>query len=244
LLITGSAGLRGDIHIYEIATRSLVHRYTTGLGAINQLSVFPDVSRAVTAGAAEVLTVWDLTFQHGRDAPTPEDLRAAWANLDALDGAKGYPAGRTLVAAGAAGTRIVAAGLDAMAENQKKIARWVADLASEEFAERESATKALLSQGFSALPAIQNAASRAESAEVRARAADILAKLTGKGIAIPAHGLAGDTLRLIRTVQVLEDIGGADARTLLARIVKLGGPGGDEARAALGRMKKGAAASP
>jgi hypothetical protein len=85
---------------------------------------------------------------------------------------------------------------------------------------------------------VQAAASRAKAAEVRSRAADILRKLTAKGIAVPAHGLAGDTLRLIRAVQVLEDIGGTDARTLLARIVRLAGPAGDEAKAALGRMKK------
>lgn len=238
LLLIGSAGVTGAIQVYEVATRSLIRRYATGFGAINLLGVFPDGSRVVSAGAAEVLTVWDLTFRHGKPALTEAELRSAWANLDALDGAKGYPAGRALVEGGRAGTRIVAAGLDEIDENQKSITRWVTELESEDFPRREAATKALLSQGFSALPAVQAAASRAKSAEVRSRAADILRKLTAKGITVPAHGLAGDTLRLIRAVQVLEDIGGTDARTLLTRIVKLGGPAGDEAKAALGRMKK------
>ena len=212
LLITGSAGMTGAVHVYELATHSLVRRYATGMGAINKLIVFPDGSSAVSAGAEEVVTVWDLTYRRGKAAPATDDLVAAWANLESLEGAKGYPAGRTLVAGGANGVRAIAAGFEASIDTKKKVAQWIKDLGSEEFAEREAATKALLSHDFQALAAVQAAASAADSQEARTRATDILNKLTAKGVTVPGHGLAGDTLRFVRAIQVLEDIGGGEAK--------------------------------
>ncbi len=104
--------------------------------------------------------------------------------------------------------------------------------------ERETATKELIAQDFRALAAVQAAASSADSQETRTRAADILSKLTAKGVVVPNLGLAGDTLRLVRATQVLEDIGGAEAQALLGKMVHLGGRVGDDAKAALGRMKR------
>ena len=85
---------------------------------------------------------------------------------------------------------------------------------------------------------MQAAASAAESQEARTRAADILNKLTAKGVTIPAHGLAGDILRFVRAIQVLEDIGGAEAKAALAKLAQLGGRAGDDAKAALARLGK------
>ena len=119
LIVTGSAGMTGAIHVYEIATHGLVRRYATGMGAINKLTVFPDGSRAVSAGAEEVVTVWDLTCRPGRASPVTDDLVAAWANLDSLDAAMGYPAARTLTAVGANGVRIIAAGLAASIDTRQ-----------------------------------------------------------------------------------------------------------------------------
>ena len=75
LLISGSAGLTGAVQVFELATRSRVRRFTTGFGAISQLCVFPDGLRAASAGADEVLTVWDLSFRHDKSAPTIGELR-------------------------------------------------------------------------------------------------------------------------------------------------------------------------
>jgi WD40 repeat protein len=60
LIVTGSAGLSGAVHVYEIKSRKLVRRLTTSMGSIHSLAVFPDGTRAATAGAEEVITVWDL----------------------------------------------------------------------------------------------------------------------------------------------------------------------------------------
>jgi WD40 repeat protein len=61
LVVTGSAGLTGAIHVFDTETRKLVRRFRTSMGSIHRLAVFPDGTRAVSAGADEVITVWDLT---------------------------------------------------------------------------------------------------------------------------------------------------------------------------------------
>jgi WD40 repeat protein len=64
-IVTGSAGLSGAIHVYDLTTRASIRRFTTSLGSIHRLAVFPDGSQAATAGAEEVITLWDLTGKSG-----------------------------------------------------------------------------------------------------------------------------------------------------------------------------------
>ena len=53
------------------------------------------------------------------------------------------------------------------------------------------------------------------------------------------NGELEESPRLVRAVQVLEDLGGAEARRLLEKIGALEGRYGEDARAALKRMGKG-----
>src|SRR5262249_17972185 len=238
LIITASDGQTGGVLVWEVATRSLVRRYSTGFGTVYRLGVFPDGKQVASAGAEEVSTVWDITGRHGKGEPRTDELMAAWADLDATEGSKGYPALLTLVAGGTRGLRVITTGLEEMLETQQKVAKWVKDLGSEEFADREAASKELLALGIRALPAVQTAAAKAESAEVRLRAGDLMEKFGARGLRIPDDGMAGDTLRLFRAVQVLEEVGGADAKALLTRIATVSGPAGDAAKAALKRLGK------
>ena len=170
-----------------------------------------------------------------------EELAAAWADLDSLEGAKGDPAVRTLVAGGPDGVRAVVAGIESTVAHRRMLAASVEGLASEDPAARAAATKALLAGGFPALIAAKDAAFRAMPEEVRGRAGEIVKQFAAKGVAIPLHGMVGDNLRLIRAVHVLETIGGADARAQIERIAAIAGKG-DKARsdalAALERMRK------
>ena len=45
-------------------------------------------------------------------------------------------------------------------------------------------------------------------------------------------------IRFLRAIQVLEDIGGAEAKAALAKMAQLGGRAGDDAKAALTRLGK------
>jgi len=238
LIIAGTDGTAGSVLVWEVATRTLVHRYSTGFGSITRLGIFPDGTKALSAGAEETVTLWDLTGRHGKEAPKPAELLTAWAVLDSLEGATGVPAARTLMAGGSKSLPTITTGLEETFGAHKNLVKWAKDLASDEFDDREAATKALREAGFRALPFVQAAAANIESPEAKKRAAEIITYLTAKGFVVPPHGLAGDTLRLFRSVQVLEALGGAEAKSLLTRIADVAGAPGDEAKAALKRMGK------
>lgn len=55
---------------------------------------------------------------------------------------------------------------------------------------------------------------------------------------MPGHRLVGDTLRLVRAVQVLEENGGAEAKALLEKIAEVGDRSGDVAKTALKQLKQ------
>jgi hypothetical protein len=144
---------------------------------------------------------------------------------------------KVLAAAGSRGVEYLAKATKDVIANEQKIREWVEDLGSETFRVRENASKELVAQGARALPAIHRAAN-AEDPEVRDRAREVLGKLNAKGIYPPAHGLVGDQLRLFRTVQALEEIGGTEAKAVLETIATTGGKPAAEAKAALARLKK------
>jgi hypothetical protein len=237
LLYTSTEGRDGAIQVWEVATHSLVARLSTGFGTVNRIGVFPDGSRVVSSGAEEVISLWDATGRHGKGEPKAAELLAAWGDLDATDGAKGVPAVATLVAGGDKSLTVIAAGMEELAETRKKVAKWVKDLGAEEFKDREAATKELTALGVRALPAVRAAADDADAPEAKKRAQEILDRFESRGVRVPASGLAGDALRLFRASEVLEKVGSAEAKALLARIEATGGPAGDAANAALRRMK-------
>jgi hypothetical protein len=202
---------------------------------VHGFALFVDGSRLVSSGIEEVVTLWDLTGRHGKGAPRAEELLAAWSSLDTLDGARGVPAVETLVAAGAKSLPVIAAGMEDLAATQLKIAKWATDLGAEDFADRETASRELRALGIRAMPTLYATIARTDSPEAKRRATELVDQLRGRGIRVPAHGLAGDTLRLFRAVAVLEKIGGDQARKLLEKIAASDDAAGAEAKAALRR---------
>lgn len=232
LLVFGTSGPGGRVEVRELATRGLVRSFSTGYGGISRLCVFPDGNRVASAGAEEAVTVWEVA-----QAAKPSDVSLAWAALEAQDAATGYPAIKVLASAGDRGTEVIARGAKEALGTQKKIAGWVADLGSRSFTLREVAAKELLAQGARSLPALQGA-TRSDDTDVRDRAKELIEKLEARDVTVPAHGLAGDDLRLVRAVQALEQIGTPRAVGTLREMASLGGRPGEEAKATLTRFVK------
>ncbi|MCI0703229.1 MAG: WD40 repeat domain-containing protein, partial [Planctomycetia bacterium] len=237
LLIVGGTGLYGGVEVWDLATHELVRKFTTGYGEISRICLFPDGKRIASAGAEEAITVWDLSFRGNKGMPKADELAQAWTDLESLDPAVSYPAVKILAAGGNRGTDVIVGGTKEMLTIQRKIAEWIEDLGSQTFSIREVAMKELLDLGIRALPAV-NEATESEDPDVRDRAIELQKKFTAKGLNVPSHGLAGDTMRLFRAVQALEEIGTPEAKSLLELIANSGGLPANAAKAALKRMKK------
>lgn len=236
-LVIGSTGYYGRVEVWDVATRGLVRAFSTGYGGISRLCVFPDGARAASAGAEEAVTVWDLTQRAGKAEPKASELLTAWAQLEAPKAEVSWPAVRALAAAGDRGTEVLARGAKELVETRGRIKELIADLGSAQFSTREAASRDLLALGVRALPAV-TAATKSDDPEVRDRAIEVLKKLNGRGQTVPAHGLAGDDLRMVRAVHALELIGTKAAKELLAVIAETGGAPAADAKAALARLKK------
>jgi hypothetical protein len=120
------------------------------------------------------------------------------------------------------------AGVDA-----QRIKQLIKDLDSDEFQIREKAAAELLRQGAGAESALRRALDEPVSVEVQRRVQGILEKLAGTSMS-PAR------LRELRVVEVLEQIGSADARAILSSLA--GGASEArltlDARAALRRLSR------
>jgi WD40 repeat protein len=235
-VVVGSVGPYGRVEVWELASRGLVRALATGYGGTSRLCVFPDGTRAASAGAEEAVTVWDLTFGPNRP-PKPDDLATAVKNLATPDAAVGYPAAVRLSAAGDRGTAALRGPVADAVAYQGKLDRWVADLGSETVSIRETARKELLAQGARAVVAV-SAASRSDPPAVRDRARELMIKFNDMGVTLPPSGLTADGLGLVRAVQALEAIGTPAARSVLEGIAAADGPPATEARLALRRLKK------
>jgi len=234
-LVAGSAGHYGRVEVWDVATRGLVRAFSTGYGGISRVCVFPDGARGASAGAEEAVTVWDLTFRAGKAVPGGPELQLAWAQLDSPKADASWPAVRALAAAGDRGTEVIARGAKEQTNTAGRIKELIIDLGSAQFSTREAASRDLLALGARALPAV-TAATKSDDPEVRDRAAELLKKLNGRGQTVPAHGLAGDDLRMVRAVHALELIGTPAARDLLRVIADAGGRPAADAKAALARL--------
>jgi hypothetical protein len=116
--------------------------------------------------------------------------------------------------------------------DERKVARWIADLGAEKFAVREEAARQLRDLGGLAEPALRKALVGQEDLERRRRLQGLLARLEGKE---PDPAL----LRDMRAILALERMGTPSAHAVLEALAR-GGEGGPHtraARAALLRLK-------
>jgi hypothetical protein len=114
----------------------------------------------------------------------------------------------------------------------KQVARWISDLDSDHFKQRERATEELGRLEEAVGPALREALADKPPLEARRRMEDLLRKLSSP-VLPPA------TLRAVRAVQVLEAVASPEARGVLQELAR--GAAGvrvtDEAAATLRRLE-------
>jgi hypothetical protein len=141
--------------------------------------------------------VWDLV----RLVETPAPAESLWADLASRDAARGRAAIESLVAQGGKAVALL------RAPDANQLARWIAELDSDDFDQRQHAEAELARhQEFAVLP-LQQALGGKVSLEARRRIQGLLRK-HDLGIISP------DELRRVRALQALELLGTPEARAL------------------------------
>ena len=184
---------------------------------IGCLLFLPDRRTLATGGGDTQILLWDLTgrapdgvwraVQHA-----PEKQRALWDTLAANDAAQAHRAIWELSADPAGSVSFLAHHVSpAPKADAKLVGQLIGDLNSQVFATRTRASAELARQGEAALPFLRHARKNAGSLEQSRRLQALLDNHD-------RLDLAGDRLRAVRTVEILESIDTAGARKLLENL--------------------------
>jgi hypothetical protein len=156
-----------------------------------------------------------LGADHTRSAP-PGELEALWADLGTKEPVKVDRAMTGLVARPAQTIPLLEQRLRPVpAADPRRLAQLLAALDSDEFTVRDRATHELAQLGEVAEPTLVKALGQDPTPEARWRIEGVLDKVKQDRLAPPA-----ERLRLVRAVEVLERIGDAAARRVLAAVAR------------------------
>jgi hypothetical protein len=244
-LITTDAAF---LHVWDLATSKERRRWALpaaevdprGTTIVSDLKMFPDGRRALTVLFDGTALIWDFSSALGTAEPparSPNEgtMAAWWTDLAGTDARKAYAAVWRLAEAPGATVPFLRRHVRPVPEpDVKKVGRYIADLDSETFAVREKASRELENLGNAAAPTLREALTKSPSLEVRRRVEQLLSRSVER---VPPP----ETLRRLRALHVLEQIGSPDARRFLAELAE-GAAYAEEtqdAKAALRRLSAG-----
>jgi WD40 repeat protein len=240
------AGQRdGTVRVWDVATGKVLLDFPTQQGPVTALSFSADGKLLASGSKDTTVVLWDWGYVSTRaKAPqgkgTPAKDKELLDDLGSKDAAKAFKAITALVERPAEAVALLKPLLRPVpAVKEAEVKRLLDDLGSEQAAVRDKAEKALADLG--ALEVVRKAvgqrlaAKPAEGVKVRLLR---LEKRFQDGTITPT------TLKLLRAIEVLERVGTPAARQVLERVAG-GAPGHpvtEDARGAVARLKKAAAA--
>jgi RNA polymerase sigma factor (sigma-70 family) len=220
------------VQLWDVATgKELLRR--SGPSAAARCLAFAADGRALASGHADGgILIWDVAAatRRGGAAVRPDAKRLAqwWDDL-AGEAEKAHAAVWGLSAAPREAVALLRERLRPAAPAGAEVRRLIADLDAADFRRREAASARLAALGEQAEEALQEARKRSTSVEQRRRIELLLAE--------PGLVRSPELRRQVRAVEVLERVGGAEARRVLEALAG-GAPEArltQEAKAALAR---------
>jgi WD40 repeat protein len=202
----------GDLRLWEMLTGQEVLRFAAGTPSVTPtvLAFAPDGRHLLfgtKAGAVYLVeTAPPGVEESGR--PQRQTLEGWWTDLGSTDAAIAYRAQVALGAARDDAPAFLAERMRGAPADDPGMVRLIADLEAERHVVRRAAFAELLRRGAEAEPALRAALKRAESRQVKQRLEELLGA--------PGVKVFPDPMRKLRVVQVLERIGTAEAKKVLA----------------------------
>jgi WD40 repeat protein len=236
---------KGRIDVWEVTTGKLRCRFSVPHGLVGRLAFSPDGRTLASSHADHTILIWDLAGQ-GKAEPLPvvalnaKELAGLWNDLAGDDGLKAHQAIGKMVAGGKTSVEFLQKHLSPVAAaGAAEVKRLLADLEADQFKVRQQATRTLARLHDQAKHSLEEVLKGKPTLELRRRVEMLLKRLDGP-LAEP------EVCRGLRALEVLEQIGTAEARQLLGALAK-GLPEArvtQEAQASLQRLGKRALAGP
>jgi hypothetical protein len=236
----------GTVMVYEVATGKLRSKLVGHHGRVQNVVFSADGRILATAGVDLTALIWDMTgrTQLPTADPSPNELKALWADLAGDDAARAFRAIQRMAAAPGQAIPFLKKQLQpaSVAIDSGRLSQLVADLDSDRFAVRNQAAAELEKLGESAEPALRQALTGRPSLEVRRRVEEMLGKIEALRTPPPSP----ERLCTLRALEVLERTATPEAGKVLEHLGK-GAPGAwltEEARASWQRLATPVPASP
>lgn len=195
-----------------------------------------DDKRLATASKDTTVLLWDMATPEEVQKSTPLDektLERLWSELRTGKAAEAYPAMGRLIADPEHTLAFLRKHLRKLPPvEEKRLRQWIADLDSDAFDRRETASRELGRLGRVAESALRKSLARPTSPEMRRRIKELL-----RPFETP---LSPEELADTRAIQILESIGTPEARAILKDVAEgaAGVPRTRDAREALNRMQQ------
>jgi RNA polymerase sigma factor (sigma-70 family) len=218
-----SGDVDGTVSLWDLATgrkQAAFRGHSPGgqgrfnfAAGVSALAFSGDGKTLVSGGGDTTVLLWGLTGSapQGRPRPakpTPQQLDALWDALSSADAGKAEEAVWALAAAPGQAVPLLAEHVRPVSPaDPGRVAELVAGLDSEQFQERQAATRQLEQLGEQALPGLRRALAGGPSPEVRRRLGELLDR--------PA---SPEQVRQLRAVGVLERAGTPEAGALLKQL--------------------------